>query len=111
VKTHPLKLVSLISLTGLIVSQAGLVLWLEGNSGWISALLLGLPLLVPLRGVINDRRYTFKWIGFMAMFYVAIGISESFTTPELRIYGSLTLVFSCALFVSSIYYSRFLRGA
>ncbi len=109
-KQHPLKLVSLISLAGLMASQAGLIWWLDGVTGWVAASLLGAPLLFPLRGILLDRRYTFKWIGFLTLFYVAIGVSESFTTPELRTYGALTLLFSCALFISSIYYSRYLRN-
>ena len=108
---HPLKVISLLSLGGLMVSQASLIWWLEGMTGWVAAALLGLPLLLPLRGLLIGRLYTFKWIGFVTLFYVAIGISESFTTPQLRIYGILTLVFSCSLFISSIYYSRYLRGS
>lgn len=106
---HPLKLTSLIALVGLILSQLGLLLWLVNDYRVAIACVLTLPLLFPLKGLLNDRRYTYKWVGFLTLLYIAIGISESFSNPELRLYGILTIVFSSLLFISSVYYSRFLR--
>lgn len=107
--THPLKLTSTVSLVALILSQLSLVLWVDGKSGLIAALLLTAPLLIPLKGILSGRRYTFKWVGFLTLLYLAIGISESFSNPELRVYGVSTILFSSLLFLSSIYYSRMLR--
>lgn len=71
-------------------------------------LLLVLPLLVPLRGMLRDRRYTYKWIGFLTLPYFCIGISELVSNPELRIYGFGTTTASMLLFLGSIYYVRYL---
>ena len=106
---HPLKLTSIVSLVSLLLTQLSLLLWVDGQSGMIMGALLAAPLLIPLKGIISGRRYTFKWIGFLTMLYLAIGISESFSNPELRVYGVLTITFRCLLFFSSIYYSRVLR--
>lgn len=106
---HPLKLTSLIAITGLILSQLGLVMWLVNDYRALIACALTLPLLVPLKGLWNDRRYTYKWVGFLTLLYIAIGISESFSNPLLRLYSILTIVFSSLLFISSVYYSRYLR--
>lgn len=108
-KLHPLKLISIISLLALMSTQLGLIAWTDNQAGKILGAVLAALLLIPLQGLIGDRRYTFKWIGFLTMLYIAVGISESFSTPELRLYGILTLCFSSLLFISSIYYSRFLR--
>ncbi len=70
---------------------------------------LGLPLLFPLKGIISSNRYTFKWTGFITLIYFAIGVSESFANSDLRIYGSLNILLSGTLYLSSIYYSRYLR--
>jgi len=43
------------------------------------------------------------------MLYFSIGVSESFANPDLQIYGALNILLSGVLFVSSIYYSRYLR--
>jgi uncharacterized membrane protein len=108
-KTHPLKLISLISILSLIICQASLAFWLSNDFRLYIAAVLTLPLFLPLRGIIRDQRYTYKWVGFLTFLYFSVGVSEAFANTELRVYSSLTIVFSCLLFVSSIYYSRYLK--
>ena len=102
---HPLKLTCLLSWLALVALQLALP-WLAG-SYWL--LLLVLPLLIPLRGLLGDRRYTYKWIGFLTMLYFCIGIAELVTNPELRLYGLGTTAASTLMFLASIYYARYLR--
>ncbi len=106
---HPLKSSCLISLSGLLFSQLSLLLAPEKTLDPYWIILLSLPLLIPYKGLISDRLYTYKWTGFLCLFYFSIGISELVSNPELRVYGLLTTLFSIALFLSSIYYSRYLR--
>jgi len=106
---HPLKLLSITSILILIASQISLIFWLENNYRFEIAGILTLPLLIPLKGLFSDRRYTYKWTGFLTLLYFSIGISESFANPDLRLYSLLNIAFSCLLFVASIYYSRYLR--
>ncbi|MDJ0881189.1 MAG: DUF2069 domain-containing protein [Gammaproteobacteria bacterium] len=108
-KTHPLKVISLISLGALALVQLGLLFWLESDFKWIITPFLTLPLFIPLPGFIKNRRYTYKWVGFLTLLYFTVGITESFANPALRIYGGLTVCLSVVLFVSSVYYSRYLR--
>ncbi len=107
---HPLKLVSLISLCGLVLTQAGLIGWLHDDNRFLLAGLLSIPLLLPIAGLLKDRLYTFKWVGFLCLAYFMIGVSESFSNPDLRVYSILNILLSLGLFFSSIYYSRFLRS-
>lgn len=106
---HPLKSSCLISLSGLLFSQLSLLLTPEKALAPYWVMLLSLPLLLPYKGLISDRLYTYKWIGFLCLVYFSIGISELVSSPELRLYGLLTTFFSTVLFLSSIYYSRYLR--
>ena len=107
--THPLKIISLISVLALLACQLGLILWLDNEYRYLIATTLGLPLLIPIRGLIMDRRYTYKWVGFLTLLYFSIGVSESFANPALRTYSVLSILFSCLLFIGSVYYSRYLR--
>jgi uncharacterized membrane protein len=66
-------------------------------------------LLLPMKGLIVNRLYTYKWIGFLALFYFCVGISELVTNPALRLYSYLTTMLSIVLFIASIYYTRYLR--
>ena len=107
---HPLKSVAVISLWALLLNQLALMLWLESELRTLFVVFLAVPLLLPMHGLIKDRRYTYKWVGFLTLFYLAVGVSEAFSNPALRLYGVLNCLFSCLLFFSSIYYSRFLRS-
>jgi len=101
---HGLKITCLLSWSTLLGLQLSLPL-LTANY-WL--LLLALPLLVPLRGLLGDRRYTYKWIGFLTLLYFCIGVSELFSNPQLRLYGFATTIASTLLFLASIYYARYL---
>lgn len=104
---HPLKILSLLSWFALFGFQLGLFR-VDHEFSIYFALLLSLPLLIPLRGLLRASRYTYKWIGFMMLIYFCIGISELVSNPQLRVYGLGTTVSSMLLFLASIYYARFL---
>ena len=104
---HSLKIIGLLSWLVLTGFQVALP-WLTPPPANYWTLLLALPLLVPLRGLLRDQRYTYKWIGFLTLVYFCIGISELVANPELRPYALGTTVASTLLFLSSIYYARFL---
>jgi uncharacterized membrane protein len=98
----------MVSLAGLLLCQLGLFLWQKHPINFYWILILSLPLLLPVKGLIENRRYTYKWIGFLTLFYICVGISELVTNPDLKIYALLTILFSTVLFIASIYYSRYL---
>ena len=106
---YPLKSSCLVALSGLLVCQLSLFLDSDYSIDRYWIILLSLPLLVPYKGLIGDRIYTYKWVGFLCLPYFCVGISELISNPELRIYASLTTLFSTVLFISSIYYTRYLR--
>ncbi|MCP4392021.1 MAG: DUF2069 domain-containing protein [Gammaproteobacteria bacterium] len=104
---HPLKIICLLSWISLLAFQ--LSLFLPGVAvSYYWAGLLVFALLLPGRGLFVTRRYTYKWIGFLTMFYFCVGISELVSNPALRIYGFGTTITSTLLFLSSIYFARYL---
>jgi len=104
---HPLRIASMLSWFSLFAFQCWL-LWpgLEVDYYWV--LLLSLPLLFPLKGLLNNRLYTYRWIGYMTLVYFCVGISELVSNPLLRVYGFGTTISSTLLFLASIYYARYL---
>jgi uncharacterized membrane protein len=104
---HFLKATSLLSWLILAISQLALP-WLAPAPANYWMLLLVLPLLIPLRGLVRDQRYTYKWIGFLTLIYFCIGISELVMNAQLRLYGFATTIASLLLFLASIYYARYL---
>ena len=103
---HALKLISLLSWAVLMLTQLTLPFASTPANFWL--LLLAAPLLLPLRGLVSERRYTYKWVGFMTLLYFCIGISELVINPDLRLYGLVTTVASVTMFLASIYYARYL---
>jgi len=105
---HPLKLICLICLICLLLTQASLLLIRDNPISLYWVLFVTLPLLLPLKGLFFDVLYTYRWIGFLTLFYFCIGISELFSNPELNTYALFTSIFSTFLFLASIYYARYL---
>lgn len=104
---HILKTISLLSWLSMLAFQ--LYLLLPANDVhyyWV--MLAAVPLLFPIRGLITDHRYTYRWVGFMTLVYFCIGISELVANPQLRVYGLGTTISSTLLFLSAIYYARYL---
>jgi uncharacterized membrane protein len=104
---HSLKAISLMSWFSLIAFQFGL-LWPGFDVDYYWVVLLTVPLLFPIKGLLNDQRYTYKWVGFMTLIYFCVGISELVSNPQIRIYGFGTTLCSTLLYLSSIYYARYL---
>ncbi len=105
---HPLKAISLIAWGGLLLAQISLFWVMASDVYW--ALLATLPLILPLKGLFVDRVYTYRWIGFLALVYICLGISELVSNAELRLYAFATTICSTLLFLASIYYARYLAG-
>jgi len=63
------------------------------------------PLLLPLRGLLYGRRHTHVWTSFLALFYLALGITLAAAAAD-RLYGLSMLGFSLALFAGCLLYVR-----
>ena len=83
--------------------------WLSPSSGlptFFVLLVLGTPLLLPLRGLLHGRRYTYQWSLFLALAYLTHGVVEAYGTPGDRIYAGLEILFALTWFVAAIGYVR-----
>lgn len=104
---HPLQIATLVTWSCLFLAQLGLF-WPAFDISPYWAVPLVAILLIPLKGLIGGRRYTYRWVGFLMLPYFCIGVSELASNPQLRIYGLVTTAASLLLFLASIYYARFL---
>lgn len=101
---------SMLGYTGLLLL---LVLWFA----WISPpevlprsivlLLMTVPLLIPLRGLLYGRPYTFAWTSFLALFYFIHGVSEAWSAPDVRLLALLEIFFSTLLYTGTMLYARY----
>ena len=100
------------ALVGYICLLILMPLWLfvlEPRSQYSPAFTFGLyilPLLLPLKGIIQDKPYTYAWANFIVMIYFIHSFTLLWISPEERIYALLELLFSSMMFVGCTYYAR-----
>lgn len=85
--------------------------WLAPSEHFPRALVLIVlvgPLLLPLRGLLHGRPYTFSWSSYLALLYFALGVGE-LTRPAERHLATLEIIFSLMMFVGAVLYARY-RG-
>lgn len=104
-----------IALTGYFSLLLFMPLWLlvlnpsSGLSPLLTLCFFTLPLLFPLKGLINGNPYTYAWSNFIVMIYFLHSLTTLWVSPEDRLWASLELVFASAMFISGTYYAKY-RG-
>lgn len=103
------RLAASISLIGLIVVcllWEGVIAPLKPEGSWL--ILKALPLLLPLRGILRGRIYTYQWASMLSLLYVLEGSVRLFSDVSLAsaVMGGVELTFALAFFVFAILYVR-----
>lgn len=98
----------------------GVFLLIVAWYGWLSPptrlpavyalLALGTPLLLPLRGLLHGRPYTYAWSLFLALGYATHALIEVYSTPTDRVLALLELALVLLWFVAAMMYVRRMRA-
>lgn len=67
------------------------------------------PLLFPLRGILQGNPYTHAWANFVLMLYFLHGFTSLYTFSERWYLAAIELVFTTGAFIGATYYARY-RG-
>ncbi|TQF70392.1 DUF2069 domain-containing protein [Pseudoalteromonas luteoviolacea] len=108
-KTKLFYKLALFGYVGLLVLMP---LWLfvisprEGHSLGFMFVVYILPLLLPLRGIIKDKPYTFAWANFIVLIYFIHGFTLLWIATDELIWVLLELLFSTCMFIGCTYYAR-----
>lgn len=108
-----LNLLSSISLIGLIVLGLTWELWLAPLRPGGSALVLKvLPLLIPLAGILQGRRYTHQWASMLILAYFTEGVVRVVSDPgeATRVMAAVEVALTLVFFCSTILYARVTRS-
>ena len=74
--------------------------------------LKALPLVLPLGGIVQGRRYTYQWSSMLILAYFAEGATRAWADAGLaRQLAVLELLLSLGFFASAVSYARRSRGA
>jgi uncharacterized membrane protein len=56
-----------------------------GARAWWLGVMAALPLLLPLRGILEGRLRSMTWGGYLLMLYFSIGVMEAWSNPPQRV--------------------------
>ncbi|WP_019027682.1 DUF2069 domain-containing protein [Colwellia piezophila] len=104
-----------IALTGYFSLLFFMPLWLivlspsESLSIPTSLFMFVLPLLFPLKGMLQGNPFTYAWSNFIVLIYFLHSLTTLWVLPADRIWAILELVFASTMFFGASYYAKF-RG-
>lgn len=103
---------AVISLLALIVLGLAWEFWLaplRPGGSWLA--LKVLPLLAPLRGVLQGRRRTYQWASMLILAYVAEGSVRAWSDHGLSaLLAVIQTALALAFFASAVTYARLARA-
>lgn len=68
-----------------------------------------LPLLLPLKGLIQGSPYTHAWSNFIVMLYLLHGLTAIYAVADEWMYALTEIILASTMFVGCSFYARF-RG-
>ena len=72
-------------------------------------LLFTLPLLFPLKGLLQGNPFTYAWSNFIVLIYFLHSLTTLWVLPADRVWAVLELIFASTMFFGATYYAKF-RG-
>lgn len=73
---------------------------------WLLVVFIITPLLLPLRGFLKEKPYTYAWTSFVILLYFMHGVVEVWANENERIYALLEVYLSIQVYIGAIYYAR-----
>ncbi|MCO4798052.1 MAG: DUF2069 domain-containing protein [Colwelliaceae bacterium] len=104
-----------IALTGYFSLLIFMPIWLlilnpsDGLSPTLSIVIFILPLLFPMKGLIQGNPYTYAWSNFVVMIYFLHSLTTLWVSDSDFYWAILELIFASAMFISGSYYAKY-RG-
>lgn len=72
-----------------------------------SLLFFTLPLLFPLKGLLQGNPYTYAWSNFIVLIYFLHGLTTLWVLPSDRLWAILELIFASTMFLGCSYYAKY----
>jgi len=88
------------------------IVWLIPSRHFPVALVLIViagPLLFPMRGLLNNKTYTYQWASFLSLAYFAHGISEMSAYPEFWYAGLVESITALMMYTGCVMYARIFK--
>lgn len=73
---------------------------------WLMLAYIIAPLLFPLRGLLQEKPYTYAWTSFVVLIYFIHGVVEAWANDNERVYAIIEIILSVQVYLGAIYYAR-----
>lgn len=110
ISTPNLRKVALLGYFSLLIFMP---LWLlvlspsESLSTLTTLILFTLPLLFPLKGLLQGNPYTYAWSNFIVLIYFLHSLTTLWVLPSDRVWAILELIFASTMFLGCSYYAKY----
>ncbi|WP_166423836.1 DUF2069 domain-containing protein [Paraglaciecola sp. 20A4] len=104
-----------LALSSYFLLVAWLVIWHfvltidKNTSTTFTVLFWIIPILLPIRGLLAGKPYTYAWTNFIVMYYLLHGLTAVYAVEGERIYAAIEILLCVGLFSGCSFYAR-LRG-
>ncbi|WP_077337945.1 DUF2069 domain-containing protein [Pseudocolwellia agarivorans] len=108
--TSTLKKIALTGYFGLLFFMP---LWLlilnpsNGLSPTLSLVFFTLPLIFPLKGLLQGNPYTYAWSNFVVMLYFLHSLTTLWVSSQDTVWALIELSFATLMFIGGTYYAKF----
>ncbi|WP_159820630.1 DUF2069 domain-containing protein [Colwellia sp. 20A7] len=79
----------------------------ESLSTLTTFLLFILPLLFPMKGILQGNPFTHAWANFIVLIYFLHSLTTLWVLPSDRIWALLELIFASTMFLGCSYYAKY----
>ncbi|MGB5446414.1 MAG: DUF2069 domain-containing protein [Psychromonas sp.] len=112
-QTQHYQLIAKTGYWGLIILTPAWHLWLSppllGINPWLVTGIWFIPLLFPLKGILQNNPYTYAWSAFLALFYLMHSIVILSSEANERLLASIELLCASLFLIGDIYFAKY-RG-
>ena len=111
--TFSLSTLKNIALTGYFGLLFFMPLWLvvlnpsKGLSITLSLVFFTLPLLFPLKGLLQGNPFTYAWSNFIVMIYFLHSLTTLWVSADDTLWAIIELIFASLMFFGGTYYAKF----
>lgn len=108
--TQTLKKIALTGYFSLLVFMPVWLLFISNDRALSAPLTLAmftLPLLFPMKGLIQGNPYTYAWANFVVMIYFLHSLTTLWVDADERIWALLEFIFACTMFIAGSYYAKY----
>ena len=65
-----------------------------------------IPILLPFKGLVQGKPYTYAWTNFVVMYYLLHGLTSIYAVEGERWYAFIEILLCCGLFCGCSFYAR-----